>query len=376
MTTFESSPQIRSLAAAVCARVPAFLWGNPGITKTATVEGHVKAWGRHIEVLIGSTLEPSDFSGPMVETPDGVVGYKPLRWVRDANAAKGGAVIFGDEYNHSQQAVMAAMQRMLQEKWVGDTKLGDDVSIILAGNYPEVAPEANELTPAVANRLLHLDWSFDAQTWKDNVGTNFEFVEYPALDKLVHPDPATKRVIIAARITAFLDVFPDLLAPEPPKDISDLSGAWCSPRSWTNVINTLAWVRDGDKSTEMMIIKGLVGEAALKSFIEWEVTADLKNPLDVLADPSIVDWAGERPDRLFHTASAVAGLGLSDEKHWLPALKALTTCAQSGKADVAEHGVMRLLNNMPAKARVPDSTRRAFAALLEKMDNGVTGLAA
>lgn len=376
MTTFESLPQIRALAAAVCARTPAFLWGNPGITKTATVAAHVKAWGRHIEVLIGSTLEPSDFMGPMIENPDGTAGYRPMRWVRDVNNAPGGGVVFMDEYNHSQPALMAASQRMLQEKWVGDTKLDDDVSIILAGNPPSIAPEANEISPAVANRMLHLDWSFDAKTWKDNVSTNFEYVEYPALEKLVHHDPMTNRVLIAARITAFLEAFPGLLAPAPPDDIAKLSGPWCSPRSWTNVINTLAWVQDADKSTQMMVIKGLVGEAALKNFIEWETAADLKNPMDVLADPSIVDWAGERPDRLFHTASSVAGLGLSDKKHWLPALKALTLCAQSGKADVAEHGVMRLLNNMPAGAKVPHSTREAFAALLEKMDNGVTGLAA
>lgn len=372
---FESSPMMRALAAAVMARVPTLIEGNPGLSKTASIAGAARQWGRHVETIIGSSRQSADFLGNMIQRADDTIAYTTFGWVKRLNDAPAGLLLL-DEFNTASPSTMNAMQRVLQEGFVGETELGPNVAIIGLMNNTKVMPDANDLTAPMANRVMHLKWQFDAKLWMENVATNFKFVQYPSLEKMVRADPENGRVLAAARITAFLHENPALLESTPPTDMMQAAGAWPSPRAWTNIIETLAYVQTGDGSTELIVIKGLVGEAAARTFVEWEATAGLHNPLDVLADPTIVDWANERADRLFLLANSVSSLGLSDKEHWKPALAALTYAATKGKADIAEVGTMRLLNNRPSGVKsIPASTLAAYADLLEKMDYSVTGLA-
>lgn len=371
---FKSSPMMRALAAAVMARVPSLIEGNPGLTKTAYITGAARQWGRHVETIIGSSRQSSDFLGNMIQRADDTIAYTTFGWVKRLNDADASMLVL-DEFNTAATSTMHAMQRVLQEGFVGETKLGPNVSIVALINDTKVVPDANDLTAPMANRVLHLKWEFDSKLWLENVATDFKFVEYPPLESMVRADPGSGRVLAASRVTAFLNEYPALLESNPPTDIRAAAGPWPSPRAWTNVIGTLAYVQPGDGSTELLVIKGLVGEAAARDFVTWESTADLHNPLDVLADPSIVDWAKERADRLFLLANSISGLGLSAKEHWKPALAALTYAATKGKADIAEVGTMRLLNNRPDGVKsIPASTLSAFADLLEKMDYSVTGL--
>lgn len=372
---FASTPTRRALAAGILSHVPVMIMGNPGVTKTATICGAAAKWGFHTEVLIGASREPTDYLGNMMTRTDGTTGYADFRWARALNDAEKGLLVL-DEFNLGKQGVMAAQQRLVQERYVGETKLKPSVSIVMISNPLEVAPEANELSPAMANRVMHLDWEFDAEMWLNNVGTGFKFVEYDPLEKVTFPDPETNRVTMAATVTTFLRIKPELLAPQPPSSI-DATVGWPSPRSWTNVIDVLAYIDRRDLEATSLVVRGLVGEAARTVFMQWRETLDLHDPMAVMADPSIVDWKDESPDRLYFLTDSVTSLGLIGKAYWRDAVNVMVACAASGMEDIAEAGASRLLNNMPeGVTSIPSGAVSAFSSLLERMEYGITTAAA
>ncbi|MCU6480134.1 AAA family ATPase [Arthrobacter sp. A2-55] len=364
MSQFVSSPFMRAYAAGVRAGVPVVHVGNPGLAKTATIEGCAKAWGRHAETIIGSTRESTDFLGVMVEDK-GVVKYSTFQWAQNLITASE-SLLFMDEFNTAAPSTMKGMLRVVQEGWVGDTKLPDTVSIVAAMNPVETAVDAYDLPAPMANRMMHLQWVFDTQTWLENVGTGFEHVTYPPLDQLLVADPITRKARVAGTITGFLKVRPNLLAPEPPKDPVKAGGAWPSPRSWTNAINVLSQLDQADDEAASLALTGLVGDGAATQFLLWKEQNDLYDPSAVLADPSIVDWKGERADRIFALIQAVTTLGLSKPELWRKASVALATCALAGKPDVALPGATKLASNIPGDGKTPAVFKDAFRELYTK----------
>lgn len=360
---FASSPFMRAYAAAVKAGVPVVHTGDPGQAKTATIEGCAKAWGRHAETLIGSTRESTDFLGVMVET-DGVVKYSTFQWAQNLITAENG-LLFLDEFNTAAPSTMKGMLRVVQEGWVGDTQLPDSVSIVAAMNPTETAVDAYDLPAPMANRMMHLDWVFDVQSWLDNVGTGFEHITYPSLDELLGADAVSRKAAVAGAVTTYLRSRPNLLTPKPPTDPVKAGGAWASPRSWTNVINVLAQLDRYDEEAAFLVVKGLVGEGYATEYFSWLAAADLYDPAEVIDGTVTVDWKKERADRLFALVQAVATLGLAgDADLWRKATLVLAKCANGGKPDVAFPSAQKLANNMPKGVRgIPQQFADAFMDL-------------
>src|SRR5690606_27320687 len=70
---------LAALGICVTARIPVLLWGNPGEGKTATVES-AKRHGWHVETVIITHFEPSDFAGLPIVSPSGQVTLAPSTW--------------------------------------------------------------------------------------------------------------------------------------------------------------------------------------------------------------------------------------------------------------------------------------------------------
>ena len=103
----QTLPHIRALAAGIRANVPTLIWGDPGVAKTATLTAFGRASGYHVETVVGSVREPSDFMGLPFED-DGVVRYTALSWAqRCANADR--ALLFFDELTTAPPSVQRAM---------------------------------------------------------------------------------------------------------------------------------------------------------------------------------------------------------------------------------------------------------------------------
>ena len=77
-TTYEAT--LAAMGACVAARIPFLLWGEPGAGKTAVVES-AGASGWHVETLICSHYEPSDFAGLPIVTGDHVT-LAPPEWAQ------------------------------------------------------------------------------------------------------------------------------------------------------------------------------------------------------------------------------------------------------------------------------------------------------
>lgn len=135
--SFPGSPFQRALAAGVEARVPTAVIGEPGQGKTATMESATSGWGRHIETVIGSNREATDFLGVMIEDK-GAIKYSSFQWVKNLNNAAKGLLLL-DEFNTSAPSTMKGMLRVVQEGYVGDTKPNDSVSIVALMNPIETA---------------------------------------------------------------------------------------------------------------------------------------------------------------------------------------------------------------------------------------------
>ena len=263
------------------------------------------------------------------------------------------------------QDVQAAVLRVFQERYAGDLALADTVHLVAAANSPDQAAGGYEIEGALANRFCHLNWAFDAAVWAAGMMTGFEQLPAHSVDQLACGTEASQASAFGA-VTAFTTRHrPDLLQPGMPANPVLAGRAWASPRAWHNAARVLGELTPGDVEAPLVAVTGLVGEGPGAEFAGWEQTNDLPDVEMVLADPHTVDWAGERPDRLFALCTAINALGAAgDPGRWVAAVAALTGCAQASRADVALNATEMLLRRIPAGQRLPVATRRVFADLM------------
>ena len=355
---------MRALAACVYGNVPALVWGPPGATKTAKLEANGQAWGRHVETISAGSREAVDFMGLPMEV-GGRVEYSPLSWaLRLGNAPKGMLVV--DEVTTA-QSTFKAFLRILQERYVGEYKLPDTVSIIGIANPPDIAVDGVDLPAPVANRFAHLDWHLDRDEWLANVGTNFTQVQVADPSTYLTDGTAADRARAVNLVTGFLRFRPDMIL-KVPSDVDSQSKAWPSPRSWTNAMDALTWVPADDEDARDMVLIGCVGRGAATELLSWLAAADLHDPSAVLADPSIVNWTAERPDRVFALLNAVGTIAAldADRDTWAKAMRVTVACARAGRPDVAMPTARNLANSDHAHDGVPQSFKDAFADLFAR----------
>lgn len=351
----------RATAACVQGNVPVLIWGDPGATKTAKLSAYGTAWGRHVEAISAGSREAVDFMGLPMEK-DGMVVYSPLSWALRLGQAKRGLLII-DEVTTA-QSTFKAFLRMVQERYVGEYHLPETVSIIGIANPPEIAVDGVDLPAPVANRFAHLQWHLDRAEWLANVGSNFVNVQVADPSTYLTDGTPADRARAVNLITGFLQHRPDLLL-KVPGDPEAQSGAWPSPRSWTNAMDALTWVPADDEDARDLILTGCVGEGATKELLMWLAMADLHDPAAVLADPSMVSWTSERPDRVFALLTSIEALAVLDgaEATWRKALAVTVACATAGRPDVAMPAARNLANSPHAAAGIPQAFRDAFSEL-------------
>lgn len=372
---FAGAPFLRVLVAAIEAGVPALLWGQPGIGKSAVLSSLAcDVMGRHLEVVTGGNRDQTDFLGLPVEDSSGghpAVVYAPPAWaVRLANADR--AMLFLDELTTASASVSKAMLRVVQERWVGELHLPGSVAIVAAANPPDQSVDGIELAPPVANRFLHLDWQFDVTAWM--AGLANDFAEPPRLDhnRMVTAGGPAAWARVYGAVAAFLrsDVaaanppVPDTLGAPSRSGTFGPSYAYASPRSWHNYVRVAARLYPDDEDALMLAVRGSVGEAVAAKFLAWTLANDLYDPADVLTGRVRVDWSS-RPDRLFALTEAIVSLtrARATPTAYEAALGVLADCATHRK-DLAVPATRTLLSSRPDRVRVPGVLRDALSDVL------------
>ena len=205
---------------------PVFIWGAPGIGKSALVEKFAQEVGLPCVSLLGSQLAPEDIIGiPQIrgETSE----FLPPKMI----ARKEPYVLFLDELNACSQEVQKAFYSLIHERRIGEYHLPAGSVVIGAGNRTQDGAIVKTMSSALVNRMFHVQLVANARQW---LGWAYE--------NEIHP-----------WIIDYIEQRPDHLFTEPPKTEEPYS----TPRSWHMLSDALKEYGVGDKEISPEILRVL-----------------------------------------------------------------------------------------------------------------------
>lgn len=195
---------------------PVFIWGAPGIGKSAIVQKFADEVGLTCVSLLGSQLAPEDIIGiPRIsgETSE----FLPPKMI----ARKEPYVLFLDELNACSQEVQKAFYSLIHEKRIGEYRLPKGSIVIGAGNRAQDNAIVKTMSSALINRMFHVQLKADTKQW----------IQW-AYENDIHP-----------WVTDYITQRPDHLFTEPPKTEEPYS----TPRSWHMLSDALKEYGAGEK---------------------------------------------------------------------------------------------------------------------------------
>ncbi len=357
----------KALVVAVQTGIPIIVWGKPGTGKTSFIIEFARAVGRHMETVIASIREPSDFAGLPIITKDDTVNLAAPSWVKNIiEKEKDGihSIVFLDELSTAPPAVQAALLRPVFEGAVGDEQLPKSVWFVGAANPTDTSSGTWTLSAALANRFVHLDWDIETLAWVEGMQNGFK------MDHNITILPkGWKESIPQFRtlISSFIKARPALLLNQP-DNTEDAGGAWASPRSWDNAATMLAACRSIslDKNTTLSLIAGCVGSGPTVEFFNWEKNLDLPDPEVLLKNPKSFKVPA-KGDVTFAILSSVvtAARGKMNKARWESAWEILGIAAEGGKADIAAIPAKNLAKAREKGMAVPIHVKK-FMPVLKK----------
>lgn len=362
--------RLESLYVALQANLPTLLWSAPGEGKTSFTQAVSEALSWPMETVIASIREPSDFSG-LPYLLDGEVHLAPPQWAKSLSAA-GTGILFLDELATAPPAVQAALLRVVFERKVGDWVLPAETRILAAANPPEQGAGGWELTPPLANRFLHFNWTVDALSWSDGIVNGFPIGKIPTLPEDWREEIPYWKSLVAT----FIRTRPELLAPiNTPETAKGLNTAraYPTPRTWEYAAILLAAANLSGLSDEIQteVVQAAVGPGAGIEVLAYIDNLDLPDPLKLLDDPTSYQ-VPKRHDQCFALLNAVAITACRDlKKHWTASWRIITETARSGKVDICFASVRTLLTKWKDHAHrnelsLPMNELKVFLPLLRE----------
>ncbi|WP_378740724.1 AAA family ATPase [Nocardia brasiliensis] len=278
--------QLAALALAVAADLPVLLWGEPGIGKTAALTQLAADLDLPLTTVIASVHEPSDFSGlPIIgdDPAEHGVPMAPPDWaVRLVRAGRG--LLFLDELSTAPPAVQAALLRLVLERRIGNLRLPPGVRIVAAANPRSSAADGWELSPPLANRFVHLQWTHDHDVVVRGLGGTWPHATLPRLA----PEKLTEAVAFARRAVCVLLAARPALVHQLPTSETRRGGPWPSPRSWEMTLWLIAFATAAGSSRDVLslLVRGTVGDGPGFELLASLDRMDLPDPEALLADPA------------------------------------------------------------------------------------------
>jgi hypothetical protein len=290
---------------------PVFIWGAPGIGKSALVQHFADQVGVPCVSLLGSQLAPEDLIGvPQIE--DGVSRFCPPRLIaRDEPYC-----LFLDELNACSHEVQKAFYSLIHERRIGEYHLPEGSIIVGAGNRAQDNAIVKPMSSALLNRMVHVHLTVSHHDWLDWAYLN-----------QIHP-----------MVLDYLQARPDHLWSQPPKTEEPFS----TPRSWHMLSDALhAYGSElSDEMIEVLAFGCLTPSHAgqFKAFIKqvrskYQLSAILKDDLG---------WPSRPEDR-----DVLYFLSQSFRAHLLKNLPEDRTKANAAERELA-HRAKALLKELAA----------------------------
>lgn len=205
---------------------PVFIWGAPGIGKSALVEQFADAVGLCCVSLLGSQLVPEDIIG-IPQIKGDTSEFLPPKMI----ARKEPYILFLDELNACSQEVQKAFYSLIHEKRIGEYHLPEGSIVIGAGNRAQDSAIVKTMSSALVNRMFHVQMKADPKQWLSWAYKNE-----------IHP-----------WITDYITNRPNHLFSEPPKTEQPYS----TPRSWHMLSDALKESGAGKKDLSNEYLKTL-----------------------------------------------------------------------------------------------------------------------
>lgn len=260
---------------------PVFIWGAPGIGKSALVQRFADDVGMECVSLLGSQLAPEDIIGiPQIKGETSQ--FMPPKMI----ARKEPYVLFLDELNACSQEVQKAFYSLIHEKRIGEYHLPNGSVVIGAGNRSQDGAIVKTMSTALINRMFHVQLVADPDQW-----LNW------AYENSLHPwviDYITER--------------PDHLFSEPPKTEEPYS----TPRSWHMLSDALKEYGAGEKDVPEKLLRvlayGSVSSSHAGMFLAFVKQLGNKNLLnEIIKGEARFPSAPEDRDVLYFVAQSFRG---------------------------------------------------------------------
>ncbi len=308
--------------------LPLVAWGGAGTGKSSLARAVFEELGRRQRTIVLGTWIPTDLGGLPIPAP----GQRSFRRQVDpllAEVAQPGWGLVLDDLTFASPATQNAALELVLGRRAGALQLADTPILVTAN--PASAGALHELTPAMANRLLHYRMQgTEARHFLENGGR---------LSLRLHfdPDLVANRwdmVHASARILVrdFLKRFPEWASK--PSTTGQVDGgldyAFPSPRSWEFAAAALAGCQVAGLPA-LPLVSAAVGEEAAVMLLQFDRSRPLPTPAEVFGGQ--VDWRTLRPDEAVSAVSAAAlAVRGPDEMEGL--LREARRCRELGAADI------------------------------------------
>lgn len=202
---------------------PVFVWGAPGIGKSALIEKFSNEVGLPCVSLLGSQLAPEDIIG-IPQIKGDTSEFLPPKMIARTEPY----VLFLDELNACSQEVQKAFYSLIHERRIGEYHLPEGSIVIGAGNRSQDSAIVKTMSSALINRMFHVQLTVNPREWIHWAQANN-----------IHP-----------WVIDYIIQRPDHLFSEPPKTEEPFS----TPRSW-HMLSDALWeyhAEDGNLSSEIL----------------------------------------------------------------------------------------------------------------------------
>lgn len=257
---------------------PVFIWGAPGIGKSALVQTFAESVGLPCVSMLGSQLAPEDLIG-VPQIVDGISRFCPPAQIARSEPY----CLFLDELNACSQEVQKAFYSLIHERRIGEYALPTGSVVVGAGNRAQDAAIVRPMSSALLNRMVHVHLRAAFADW-------FEWAHSAELNPLV---------------LDYLSERQDHLWNQPPKHEEPFS----TPRSWHMLSDALySYGGAVDSAVVETLAYATLTPAHAQSFRSFFKQRQSRYRLDAILDGS-VPWPSAPDDRdlLYFLAQTLRG---------------------------------------------------------------------